>query len=152
MLICFTVSLVNWITTTSQWPVMLFDQVFFIFWYFWQSYARSNSFFSYFLLKYSWFTMLVPISVIQQGVPVIHTYPFFFSYLIFDHGLSQEIGYSFMCYIVGTYCLSFLNVIVCIYQPQTPHPSHLLPLPPGNHNPCLCVCFCFADRFICAMF
>ena len=48
-----------------------------------------------FLLKYSWFT--------------------FFFYILFHYGLSQEIGYSSLCYTVGPYCLSILNVIVCIY-------------------------------------
>ena len=38
--------------------------------------------------------------------------------IIFHLGLSQEIGCSFLCYTVGPHCLSILNVIVSIYQPQ----------------------------------
>ena len=36
--------------------------------------------------------------------------------IIFYNVLSQVIGYSFLCYTEGLYCLSILNVIVCIYQ------------------------------------
>ena len=46
-----------------------------------------------------------------------------FSHIIFHHVLSQEIGYSSLCYTVGLYGLSLLNVIVGIYSPQTPSPS-----------------------------
>ena len=45
---------------------------------------------------------------------------FIYIYTLFHYGLSQEIGYSSLCYTVGRCCLSILNVIVCIYQPQTP--------------------------------
>ena len=41
-------------------------------------------------------------------------------FLIFHHGLSQEIGCSSLCCTEGPYGLSILNVIVCICQPQTP--------------------------------
>ena len=43
-----------------------------------------------------------------------HTHTFFF-YILFHHGLSQEIGYSSLCCTVGLDCLLILNVIVCIY-------------------------------------
>ena len=33
---------------------------------------------------------------------------------LFHYALSQETGYSSLCYIVGPCCLSILNVIVCI--------------------------------------
>ena len=36
-------------------------------------------------------------------------------HIIFHHGLSQETGYSSLCHVVGSHCLSILNVIVCIY-------------------------------------
>ena len=42
------------------------------------------------------------------------------SYIIFYHGLSQETGYSSLCYTVRPHCLSILNAIVCSYKPQTP--------------------------------
>ena len=70
-----------------------------------------------------------------------------FFYILFQYGLSQEIGYCSLCHTVGPYCLSILNVITCIYQPQIPSPS--LTLPPGNHKSDLCFC---SDRFICAIF
>ena len=37
--------------------------------------------------------------------------PTFFFYIIFHHGLSQEIGHSSLCFGVGPYYLSILNVI-----------------------------------------
>ena len=48
--------------------------------------------------------------------------------MIFHYGLSQEIGHSYLCYTVGP-CLSFLNVTVCIYQPQISSLSLSLPFP-----------------------
>ena len=42
--------------------------------------------------------------------------------IIFHHGLSQKTGYSVWCYKVGPCCSPIINVIVCIYQPQTPSP------------------------------
>ena len=54
-----------------------------------------------------------------------------FSHTIFHHVQSQETGYSSLsCTVVRPHCLSILDVIVCTYQPQTPHPSHSL-LSPG---------------------
>ena len=53
-----------------------------------------------------------------------HTYSFlkiFFSNMFHSRRLN--------CYTVGPCCLSILNVIVCIYQPQTPSPSLF-----GNHK------------------
>ena len=67
--------------------------------------------------------------------------PYILFYILFHYGLSQEIGYSSLCYTVGPCCLSILNVTVCIYYPRTPNPS--LPLPPlhlGNHKSVLYVC------------
>ena len=42
----------------------------------------------------------------------------FLKNILFHYGLSQEIGYSSLCYTIGPCCLSILNIIVCIYQPQ----------------------------------
>ena len=56
-----------------------------------------------------------------------HVKCLYFSYVIFLYGLSQEIGYSSLCCTVGLSCLSILNVIVCIYQPQIPSQSLSLP-------------------------
>ena len=77
------------------------------------------------------------------------------SYSIFHYGLSQETGYSSLCYTVGCHCLSILNVIVCIYQPPVPHPSHFFAPHPWHPQVCSLhpwVCFCFVGRFICAIF
>ena len=70
---------------------------------------------------------VVPISAIQQRDPVIYIYTHSLFYIIFHDGLSQEIGYSSPCCGVGPHCPSILKVIVCIYEPQSPHPSHSLP-------------------------
>ena len=58
-----------------------------------------------------------------------HIYISFFN-IRFHYGLSQEIGYSSSRCTVGVCCLFILNVIVCIYQPQTPSPSLSLPISP----------------------
>ena len=61
-----------------------------------------------FLLKYSWFTtcqFLLYSEVTQFVCVCVCT---FFFYIIFRHGLA-------LCYIVGLYCLSILNVILCIH-------------------------------------
>ena len=70
-------------------------------------------------------------SEVTQSYTHTHTFPF-------HHVLSQETGQSSLCCTVGPHCLSNLNVIVGIYQPQTPHPSHSLPFPLGNHRSVLC--------------
>ena len=57
-----------------------------------------------------------------------HTHTHSLSSIIFHHGLSQETGYSSLCYIVGSHCLSILNIIVCISNSQSlslPFPSPL---------------------------
>ena len=58
-----------------------------------------------------------------------HTHTFFFN-ILFHYGLPQDTGYSSLCYTVGPCCLSVLNVIVWIYQPQTPSPSLSHPFSP----------------------
>ena len=49
-----------------------------------------------------------------------------FSHTIFPYGLSQEPGYSSLCYTEGPHCLSNLNVIVhASTNPKLPiHPTH----------------------------
>ena len=64
-----------------------------------------------------------------------HTHSF--SQIIFYHVLPQETAYSSLCCTAGPYSLSILNGTVCIYKPQTPRPSHSLPLPLGNHKSAL---------------
>ena len=93
-----------------------------------------------FKLKYSWFTAVWQFLLYST---VRQSYTLFFSYY-FHHVLFQEIGYSFLCCIVGPHCLSILNVTVCIYQ--TLSSSYSLPSPPWQPqvcSPCLWVCFSF---------
>ena len=85
------------------------------------------------LLKYSWFTMLCQ-SLLYSKVTQFSTYRHSFLNILFHYGLSQEIGYSSLCSTVGPWCLSILNVIVCVYQSQIPSPPLSLPLPLGNHK------------------
>ena len=54
------------------------------------------------------------------------------------YGLSHNFEYSSLFYTVGP-CSSILNVIVCIYQPQTPSPCLFLPSSPWKPNSVLCV-------------
>ena len=63
---------------------------------------------------------VVPISAVQQWLSCTHIYILF---------LSHQILYSFLCFTVGP-CLSILNVIICIYQPQIPYPSLFFPPSP----------------------
>ena len=56
----------------------------------------------------------------------IHTHTFFPSYYHTSCSVT-EIECSSLCYIGGPYCLSVLNVIVCIYWPQTPRSSCSVP-------------------------
>lgn len=60
-------------------------------------------------LVYMLCQFLLHIKVTQSHV-YIHFYTYFFS-----HGLSQDIGYSSLCFAIGPHCLSTLNIIVCIY-------------------------------------
>ena len=76
-------------------------------------------------------------SSLYSKVPQIHTYIFFFKNILFQYVSFQEIKYSSLCYTVGPCCLSILNVIVCIYQSQTPSPFLSLFL--GNHKSDLCL-------------
>ena len=88
----------------------------------------------------------MPVSSVQHSDPdmylYIYRYIFSFCHIIFHQGLSQEIGYSSLFCTVAPHCLSTLNVIVCIYQTQTPGPSHVLPIPPWQRQVySLCSCF-----------
>ena len=72
--------------------------------------------------------------LVYSKVTQSYIYIHYFLHIIFYHVLSQETGYSSLCCTVGPHCLSILNTIVCIYQPQTPHPSHSLPPTLANHK------------------
>ena len=84
-------------------------------------------------LKYSWFTVFCQF-LLNNKLTQSYIYIFFFSYFLlscsviyiyiytcsFSHTffcrvLSQEIGYSSLCYTAGSRCLFIVNVIVCMY-------------------------------------
>lgn len=67
---------------------------------------------------------MVDLVLCQFYILYICTHIYSFSHNVFYHVLSPEIGYNFLSYTVGSLCLSFLNVIICTYQPQTPCLSH----------------------------
>ena len=78
-----------------------------------------------FFFNYSWFTMLCQFlySMVTESYICIYS----FSHTIFQCLLSQETGYSSLCCTLGPHCLPNLHVIVCICQPQIPHPSYSPP-------------------------
>ena len=103
-------------------------------------------YYSYFIVWYQFLLYSkMPQSFIHAYIYIcIHTHTHIL-FLIFHHVLSQEIGYSSLCYTLGPCCLSILSVIVCIYQPQTPCSSHSLPpLPLATPRP---VVFVFLSVF-----
>ena len=102
-------------------------------------FLMGNYFFLFILLKL--INNDVPISPIQQSDSVVHAYiyVYIFKNSVFHYGLSQEIGYRFLCYTVGFCCLSILNITVYIHWPQTPSPSIPSSLPIGNHKSVLYV-------------
>ena len=71
----------------------------------------------------------------------------------FHYGLSREIRYRSLCYMVGPCYLSILNTGVCIHWPQSPHLSLSFSLPLGNHRSdslsvsLFLVLFCFSFIF-----
>ena len=73
--------------------------------------------------------LVVPISAVQQSDSVTHTHTYIYIHIIFKYSflydLSKDTEYDSLCYTLGP-CLSILNVMVCIYQPQTPSPSFSL--------------------------
>ena len=92
-----------------------------------------NNFIRYFLIKIQLIYMcqFLLYSIVTQR---------YLSHTIFHHVLSQETGYSSLCYTVGPHCLSILSVIVCIYQPPIPSLSHSLPTTPWKPQICsLCL-------------
>ena len=103
---------------------------------------------------YGWFPVFCQF-LLYSRVTQLYIYIHSFSHIMFCHVLSQAIAYSSLCCTAGPHCLAILNVIVCIYEPQTPHPSHSLSLPPWQPqvcSPCLWAYLWSIDRFICAIF
>ena len=87
---------------------------------------------------YSWFQCCASFCCIAKLVT--HTHSFF--NIILHHGPSQENAHSSLCCRVRPYCVSIQNVIVCIYQLQTPCPSPSSSTP-SNHESILYVWVCF---------
>ena len=72
---------------------------------------------------------VVPISPVQQTDSVIHIGIYFLKYSFLLWSIPGD-WIEFLRYAGGLCCSSILNVIVCIYQPQTCSPSLSLPLSP----------------------
>ena len=68
--------------------------------------------------------------IVTQSHICIHS----FFHTIFHHLLPQDAGHSSVCYTAEPRCLSIPDVIVCIYQLQTPSPPTPSLLPTGNHK------------------
>ena len=62
-------------------------------------------------------------------------------HMLFYYGLSLDIECSSLCYTVGPYCLSILNmpIIIASANPKLPIQPSPIPLTLGNHQPILCV-------------
>ena len=92
------------------------------------TFTRNVVFF--FLLKYSWLTMLWNCSTIV-AVNFCCTAKWFsytYIYILFhilssQDGLSQDIEYSSLCYTAGPCCLSILYIVICICSSQIPNSS-----------------------------
>ena len=72
-------------------------------------------------IRLCWFTVLCQ-SLLYSIVTHSYIYTHSFPHIIFHHVLFQEIGYRSLCCMLEPHCLCILNVIVCIYQPQTLFP------------------------------
>ena len=85
----------------------------------WQSYFYQI----YFLLGESWFIALSQF-LLYSMVTLSYIYIHSFSCIIFHHGLSQETGYSSLCWTVGLHCLPILKVLglhlPTLNSPSTP--------------------------------
>ena len=84
-------SLFRW---TRSSPIILFNN-------------QPNSFFK-FLIKVWLIYNVMPISAVQQSDPAIYMY--IFSFFIFHHGLSQEIGYSIILKWSCSYVFSLMDL------------------------------------------
>ena len=87
----------------------------------------------FYCFHYSWFTVFCQF-LLYHRVTQAHIYTHPFSHIILHRVPSPVTRYSSLCYTAGSHCLPTPKAIVCIYEPQTPRPSHLLPLLLGNHK------------------
>ena len=72
-----------------------------------------DKFARFFLLKYSWFTVLYSF-LVYNIVIVIYMYIYIFLPYSFHHGLLQDIEHSSLWYTVRPCCLSILYVVLYI--------------------------------------
>ena len=88
----------------------------------------DSFFFLIFLSNWAIVDLQCCVSGVQQSDSVIHISILF--QILFPFGLLQNTEQSSLCYTVGPCWLSILNIVVCIWQSQTPSlslPSHLSP-------------------------
>ena len=149
----------KWVTNTNYnfMPTVEFKnfpfQYYLLFFYFQETILLTQVHVLYYLflkilLKHSWFTMLYQ-SLLHSKVIPLYTYILF--NILFYYGLSRDIEYSSLCFIVELCCLSVLYIIV--------YSTHLLLLHRFScvrlcaTQPQVCsLCLCFVDTFICAVF
>ena len=95
--------------------------------------APALSFFLFsFFFFFCWFTVFCQFLLYSKVTP-LYIYMYSFFHIILHYARSQVIIVP-CCYTAGSHCSSTPNATVCIYQPQTPSPSHPFPLPLGNHK------------------
>ena len=88
---------------------------------------------SFFILKYSWFTMLCSFLLYSKVIQF---------YILFHYGLSQDIEYSSLYSRTLFFIYSMYNgLYLLISNSQSILP--LLPLKKGNHKSVLCLRVCF---------
>ena len=66
---------------------------------------------------------VVLVSGVQQSNSVMHIHVSILFKILFPFRLLQSIEQSALCYTVGPYWLSILNIAVCTCQSQSPNPS-----------------------------
>ena len=66
---------------------------------------------------------VVLVSIVQQSDSVIRIHVSILFQILFPFRFLQNIEQSSLCYTVGPYWLSILNIAVCTYQSQTPNLS-----------------------------
>ena len=57
---------------------------------------------------------MINIYYVTYTLYVYYIYIYILFYILFHYGLSQDIDYSSLCYMVGPCYLSILYIIVCI--------------------------------------
>ena len=111
----------------------------------------------YFVLGYSQLTNnVVIISGEQQRDSAIHIHVSTLPQTPLLSRLPHNIEHSSLCYTVGPYWLSILNIVVCTCPSKTPQLSLPTILSPDNHKFILSICesflFFFLSSFISLLF